>query len=710
MSIADGPFQQALFEHDERVAELGLPIWLGAEPTFTLASAEGREWLSEALGGDKEPLALRLLDRLREEYPGSLILRTVGRQYDKEKRPRWSFGLYSLRDHQNIWNGPSDPLGATHEAPSEGQAERLANALSQAVLALGWSVVGPWEREDAAMALLCRLDGEPVDASIMEDDRIQRPSVNERKTPHDGLEDSLADEGLLLLVVETLQLESGSCLSIELPPLESVGDFLALISAIEEAAGQAGAEHLVLRGYPPPVDESVAWTTVTPDPAVIEVNQAPETSISGFYGTMHSLYQAANGLKLKPWRAHYNGRVTDSGGGGQITLGGPSPLESPFFKSPDLLPRLVRYLNHHPVLSYHFATDYLGAASQSPRPDEAVRDRFQELHLALAQLARKADSDEALAPEFLWASLAPFLADSSGNSHRSELNIEKLWNPYLPGRGELGLVEFRAFRMQHSPERAAALAALLRAICAMLSQTDVCSDLQDWGDALHDRFALPWHLEQDLRCVFTDLDEHEFGLGQAIERELLDAPMKSGWQQEFEGVVLEIRRAVEFWPLVGDTASQESGGSRLVDSSSARLQFSLRATSPDAPDLDGWELRISGHSLPLQRETDEQGSLRLAGVRYREFAPWRGLHPGVQATDPLEFSLSHPKLDQALHAWLHSWNPHGEPYDGLPKDREEAGRRQRERLVTQVVDPLADSSDTAPTGSVTPWTLDLRWL
>ena len=266
-----------------------------------------------------------------------------------------------------------------------------------------------------------------------------------------------------------------------------------------------------------------------------------------------------------------HGCDSDSGGGGQFTLGGPSPAHSPFFVYPQLAARLVRYLNHHPALSYWFAPAYVGSFSQSPRTDENVRESFSELSVALQQLAKTTDPQ----PEFIWRTLSPFLVDTSGNAHRSELNIEKLWNPYLPGRGCLGLVEFRAFRMARDPQGAASIAALLRAIVALLSRQDAAPELIDWGHRLHERFALPFYLRQDLDRVLMDLASAGVGLGEPITRCLRDDSARHIGHAEIGNCRLEVDQAIEFWPLLGDAASQEGGSSRLVDASTTRLQLSL---------------------------------------------------------------------------------------------------------------------------------------
>lgn len=703
----EADFERAIEAHDAAVAQAGKRIWVGAEPTFTVRHSESPEWLYEPLGGDKQRYALRMVADLWHRHPGSLVMRSVGRQYPAEQRPRWSIGVYERRDGVAVWDGPPDPL-AGPPAPCEPERlDRFLERLQQKFRLQGWTCVRVQASDALGRRLLVRLDGEPLDALDRDDPRLARPSIHVHRTPTEGLSDPLAAEGVLLFAVGELELApglSGACL--ELPAFTEVTHFLEVLSVVGDAANSAGLVRLVLQGFPPPVSAGTAWTTVTPDPAVIEVNQAPQPDIGRFLAGATELYEVAEALGLSPYRLHYNGTASDSGGGGQFTLGGPSPEDSPFLVDPLLLPRLVRYFNHHPALSYLFAPEYVGPASQSPRPDEGTRDAFRELAVALDQLERHRPERS---PELLWAGLAPFLADPSGNTHRSELNIEKLWNPHLPARGCLGLVEFRAFRMPYSPQRAAAIAALLRGIAAMAAVSDPAPGLKDWGDALHDRMALPFFLRQDLGTVFADLEARGFGLQGSLQAVLLDDPCESRWSTMFEGCELTIERGVEFWPLVGDVASQESGGSRLVDSSTVRLQLSLRHCGADGPALDGWQLRVAGFEVPLATEGDGAGELRLTGLRYRDFAPWRGLHPTVKPHGPLTLTLVHPQVDKALLVTLFNWHPEGRAYEGLPADLHQAAARRAERLVTRGVPRTQLPPATIPPSRVlSGYTFDLR--
>ncbi|MGD8933768.1 MAG: transglutaminase family protein, partial [Gammaproteobacteria bacterium] len=372
--------------------------------------------------------------------------------------------------------------------------------------------------------------------------------------------------------------------------------------------------------------------------------------------------------------------------------------------APQLLSRLIVYLNHHPSLSYWFAPVYVGSYSQSPRTDENVRETFSELQVALQHLA----ATEAPMPEFIWRSLSPFLVDTSGNAHRSEINIEKLWNPYLPGRGCLGLVEFRAFRMAMDAESAAAIAAMLRALAVMLARQESHPALIEWGSRLHDRFALPFYQLQDLRTVFDDLQSAGLGLGEPITRRLCSDNWRHVGDAELAGCRLDVNLAIEFWPLLGDAAEQ-AGGSRLVDASTRRLQLTLRPCGELDSDLDGWRLLVGNYRVPLRREQDDSGMVLITGLRYRAFVPWTGLHPGLAAQTPIVLYLLPPGGGNGLRCTLHDWQPEGKPYDGLPDNLDEARKRIAERFEVEEITPdQAPDAVAPPDEAVTDYCLDLR--
>ena len=695
-------FISAIRAHDEAVEKAGLDIWLGAEPTFTDRSSEAAEWLYQAEGGDKSQRALGMLKWFCQEMKSPIILRTIGRQYSGEKLPRWNFGVYARRDNQAIWEGPPDPiLGAT--ATNETILADFPQQLTACFVEQGWKC-GCFQIDGKPnWRIVLRTDGaEPP--TWEQDDRLFRASIHAGPIPEEGLSDSLAAEGNYLFIFET-QDEGQPLPCLELPAFPNVLEFLKCLGLIGGVARKSGLGSLIFKGFPPPVDDTVAWTTFTPDPAVIEVNMAPAMDAGEFYHSVLGIYASATAETLSPFRFYYNGDATDSGGGGQITFGGPSAELSPFFLKPWLLPNVVRYYNRHPALSYFFTPSCVGSSSQSPRPDERFKESLVEMNLALELMSHQPDAT----PDVIWGTMAPFLSDPSGNNHRCEINVEKLWNPYLTGRGCLGLVEFRAFRMARTPEMLTARAALFRAVLAMLAKSPDQTLLTDWGAELHDRFALPYYLKQDLAKVFEDLAAMGFGLPEVIQTLLLDDSDRLMDELDLGACKLVVQRALEFWPLVGDVASQESGNSRLIDSSTSRIQMILRPRSDAVTDLSHWRVAYRNWNIPVRIETDEAGPLLIFAFKYRSFTPWRGLHPSLQAQAPVALSLLNSASQEAWTLTLHEWNPQSLPYEHLPEDWAESLVRRSERLVLEKSRFKPEFVPAEPPSvAMTPCCLDLR--
>lgn len=471
------------------------------------------------------------------------------------------------------------------------------------------------------------------------------------------------------------------------------------------AAGPATACPLDAAPEPPPTDPGGdRWLTVTPDPGVVEINMAPCATARAFAVQARQVWQAAGAAGLSARRLRFNGDVTDAGGGGQLSLGGARPAHSPFVRYPHVLPALIRYVNNHPALSYWFANECVGSASQGPRPDEGTRERWDELALTLGWLERLADRGE-LSPERLWQGLGSLLVDSSGNAHRAELNVEKLWNPHIPAHGprhgKMGIVELRAIRMPERPAMLVALAVLLRSIVARLAVSPYREPLIDWHDELHDRFALPAALDRDLRQVLGDLDAHGLGVP-ALLRAQLAAWRPPGIACRLGDATLTVRPALEFWPLVGDVASQERAGARIVDASTQRWELAIEGPGPDrvaistaggAPLAPRWAaLRPLGDGV------------RAIGVRRRIYPPLVGFHPDLPATDPLVIEWAWAGRAQRVELW--AWRPHGGAYDGLPDDDAEAVARRQERIAVATRD--GDATATGHWPEARPFTIDLR--
>jgi uncharacterized protein (DUF2126 family) len=638
-----------------------------------------------------------------------VVLRSVGRQYPGEERPRWNFGLYRRRDGTPIWQGPLDPVlaGSEHTSEASSDLDIWAAALTAELEGRGFPVSPVAAEDPQERRLLMRAD---VDVPIPDaaDACLTHPSVHDRATPPSGLCDELAETGAYLFILSMQGSGEPASVRIDLPMLSKVPMFLSVLESVAHASRTCHLPTLILAGYPPPVDAAMEWTTVTPDPAVIEINAAPSVDAETFLLRSRGIYAAAAEQGLAPYRLYFNGSVADSGGAGQITLGGPSPETSPFLLEPRLLPRLVRFFNRHPALSYLFAHDFVGSTGQSVRADERGTDAFDELALSLTLLERQAE----LSPELLWHSLASFLCDASGNSHRAEMNIEKLWNPFLVGRGQLGLVEFRALRMQHTPERATAIVCLLRGVTAMLTSGHYTLPLMDWGRELHERFALPFYLEQDLDAVLKTLASAGLELGEPIQAMLRRDEFRRWGQVPLPGCTLEVRRALEFWPLLGDAASPEQGGSsRLVDASTTRVELRLRPEAGSESDWHDWQILVEGVALPMRQERDSCGPLKVFGLRYRSFVPGWGLHPGLGAQSPVQLLLRHPDHAADYLVTLHEWRTDGEAYAGMPEDLADASQRRADRLILEILprDP-AIAPRSVPARGLSHFCLDLRAL
>lgn len=699
---ADPRFVAALKAHDELIARRALSVWVGGEPTFTDRLSNAPEWTAMAEWLDKQRRALLGLAGFAAREPGAVVLRTAGRLYPEEERPRFSVGVYADRSGRPLWSGPPDPALVAPRAPFT-DLQGLRAALDRELRARGYETM--LVEADARLPMRLVFAKTPLEAWSAESrSAFARPSPIDAPADSSGARDLLAEQGLYLLCLGHAPAIEPAAPELELPACEDVKGFCELLDVVASASRDACVPAMVLSGYPPPTDSCVRFTTLTPDPGVLEINMAPSPDAASFYESVAAAYAEAERIGLSPRRLHFNGDVADSGGGGHLTLGGPSPEASPFFLEPKLLPRLIRYVIGHPSLSYFFC-EHAGSSAQAPRVDEGTPEAFDELKLALDWL----EHSDGVTPEALWRTLAPFLVDRFGNTHRAELNVEKLYNPYLPGRGQLGLLELRALRMAPSPERWAALAVLFRSIVARL-WSDRCDDLRtDWGPELHDRFSLPFFLRDDLRDVLSDLDRHGLLLDPPIVEELLSDPHRLIAAASFGGVTLELRRALDLWPLVGDLSAQ-GGTSRLVDPSCQRVEILLRSSETPALPLDEWRLSIDGYRVPLHPASDSEGAASIVGVRYRAYVPSLGIHPLVPAHGPLRLVFEHPERG-AYALVLHLWRPDGQAYPGLPLSDDEASARRAERLVVESLDSrdrpgLIDP----PRQALSVYCFDTRWL
>jgi uncharacterized protein (DUF2126 family)/transglutaminase-like putative cysteine protease len=532
------------------------------------------------------------------------------------------------------------------------------------------------------------------DMQFADPGQIIEPQDGNWQLTEDDSNAKASESSLVIRTAMCIECRDGR-LHIFMPPMDYLEDYIELVAAIEATASALDMP-VVIEGYEPPRDPRIQKLLVTPDPGVIEVNVHPTSNWEDLVANTTKLYEQARLSRLSTEKFMIDGRHTGTGGGNHITLGGPTPADSPLLRRPDILQSFITYWQHHPSLSYLFSGMFLGPTSQAPRVDEGRDEMLYELEIAFAQMP----DGEVPQPWLVDRLLRNLLIDITGNTHRAEFCIDKLYSP-SGSAGRLGILEFRGFEMPPHSRMALVQALFIRCLLARFWDKPYKKPLVRWGTELHDRFMLPHYIWQDMKFVVEDLQSHGY-------------PFELDWLAPFEefrfphygrvkldDIELELRWAVEPWNVLGEESSS-FGTSRYVDSSVERLQ--IRATGLTD---SRYVLSCNERRVPL-KSTGQHGEY-VGGVRYRAWQPPSALHPMIGVHAPLVFDLIDTWNGRSIGGCTyHVAHPGGRSYEAFPVNSHEAESRRINRFdsVSHTQGLMQPPAEETP--GEYPYTLDLR--
>ena len=732
-------------------------LTMGGEPTFVgIDEPESPQWNIDALGPIKRSRGLALIQCLRERTaPGAMLHYGQGKWYPGELLPRWALSCYWRSDGVPVWEnidliaredhdygfGAADALGFSQaltrrlQVSSEdvlpaynaegGSTEPTGYILPlrrrQPAGVLSWSSQLWFPRPERLLLtpgdspIGYRMPTESMSWVAPDDleyefeaapfaDRVKLPSKPARRMdlfgklpmpdPLPALSSTAETAQELIRPSLCVQARDGR-LHVFLPYASKLADYLDLVAAVEDTC-QYLHKPVWLEGYAPPSDPRMRSFSVTPDPGVLEVNLPPASNWDELEQINTVLVEEARKNRLTAEKFSYDGGHVATGGGSHIVIGGATVLDSPFLRRPDLLRSMVAFWQNHPSLSYLFSGMYVGPTSQYPRVDEARMDALYELEIAFSQLP----SNDC--PPFIVDGLfRNLLVDVTGNSHRAEFCIDKLYPPQGLGL-QLGLLELRAFEMAPHVRMGLVEMLLVRALVCRFWKRPFEGSLVRWGTALHDRFMLPHFVERDFSDVLSDLRQSGYDFEEKWFASHLEFRFPKIGSIAAEGVELELRQALEPWNVLAEETT--SGGTvRSVDSSLERMQVKVSGLVTESR----YVVTCNGRKVPL---TPAGGpGEAVAGIRYRARRLSATLHPTVPVHTPLVFDIIDRWKGRSIgRCTYHAGPPDGHRYTSRPANAAEAEERRLERFQPSghTSGPIAVPEQQSD--PIFPLTLDLR--
>jgi uncharacterized protein (DUF2126 family)/transglutaminase-like putative cysteine protease len=749
--------EQVAHRVDAELEAQDVRLTMGGEPTFVgIDEPESPQWNIDALGPMKRTRGLALIRCLREKVaPGALLHYGQGKWYPGEPLPRWALSCSWRIDRVPVWQN-IDLIACEDQEYGFGAADafRFIEALSRRLQVSSEDILPAFNREGEPVELagyilpirrrqpegqLCwssqlwfprleRLLLSPGDSPIgyriptesmpwvapdeLEYEREAAPFADRIKLPSRPIRrmelfqknpvtdplpaPSATAETAPELIRPALCVQAReSRLHVFLPYASKLADYLDLVAAVEDTC-QYLQTPVWLEGYAPPSDPRLRSFSVTPDPGVLEVNLPPASNWDDLEQINTVLFEEAHHNRLTAEKFAYDGSHIATGGGSHIVIGGATVLDSPFLRRPDLLRSMLAFWQNHPSLSYLFSGMYVGPTSQSPRIDEARMDALYELELAFGNLPAR-----DCPPTTMDGLFRNLLVDVTGNSHRAEFCVDKLYPP--DGRGlRLGLLELRAFEMAPHVRMGLIEMLLIRALVCMFWKRPFEGGLVRWGTALHDRFMLAHFVRRDFSDVLGYLRESDYNFEEKWFAAQLEFRFPKIGSIAVEGVELELREALEPWNVLAEETS--SGRTvRAVDSSFERIQVKVSGLTTESR----YVVACNGRSVPLH-PTGEPGET-VAGVRYRARQLSAELHPTIPVHAPLIFDIIDRWKDRSIaRCAYHVGSPDGRAYTARPVNATEAADRRRQRFQESDPTPGLMAAPEKETNPIFPMTLDLR--